>query len=685
MRTRSKCSPSGTAREWTWGVSSVRSLAFSPHGLLHFDAAADADVAADVAARIERAFAHDTGEGLFHLGAVEVDTALPPTFAFFRELATDFVTALRAEPELEELRDAVDVAPRSERLEELAASVPPMRGAEYVTTDRLADLWQGALVFFRRDIAKHRGAVASYLHAKNPVWNLVGRVFFHLAENKGNEHAPFAFLATCTTRVSANAKPQHRALGRALEELAGVRDRKALLALLGPVHRASEKSALVKTMVDDGEIYHPLAWTPQEALAFLREVPALEESGIVVRVPNWWDARRSPRPQVKVSVGTKAPSLLGADALLDFAVDVTLDGERLTRAELREILKSASGLALVKGRWVEVDGEKLGAVLEHWKTAEKLASRDGLSFLEGMRLLAGVRDAAQIADASDPQAEWSRVEAGPWLASVLDGLKSPEGLAAVDVGDLLRAELRPYQRLGLKWLHWLQTIGLGGCLADDMGLGKTLQVLALLLLMKKSARSSKGASRARRPSLLVVPASLVGNWTAEAARFAPSLDIVVAHPSAMSAAELERVDAERVARADVVLTTYGTLPRVPWITDAEWDLVVLDEAQAIKNPGAKQTRAVKGLRSRTRLALTGTPIENRLGAPVPRAKRKRATRVSAAARVTITLTELARAGVRVGDVHEWLDTGNLTATREAGTYKTTPALGEELLTRRRRA
>jgi SNF2 family DNA or RNA helicase len=484
-----------------------------------------------------------------------------------------------------------------------------MRGAEYVSAEILGRLWCDAQSFFRRDIKKHRGTVASYLHAKNPVWNLVGRVFFHLAENKGSDETPFAFLATYTTRVSAQAKPQHRPLGKALEESASIQDRKALLALLGPVQRAAEKSALIKRMVDAGEIYHPLAWTPREAHAFLKEVPALEESGVVVRVPNWWSARHPPRPQVRVAVGAKAPSVLGANALLDFAVDVTLDGERMTSAELREILRSTSGLALFKGRWVEVDREKLNAVLEHWKTAEKAATREGLSFLEGMRLLAGVRDGAALEGGIPAdRAEWSRVEAGPWLASVLDGLRSPEGLAAVEPGAALRTELRPYQRIGLQWLFWLQEIGLGGCLADDMGLGKTIQLLALLLLKKKAK------TRARRsPGLLVVPASLVGNWVAEATRFAPSLDLFVAHPSIMNASDLASVPAGRLDRADVVLTTYGTLARIAWIAERDWDLVVLDEAQVIKNPGAKQTRAVKALRARTRLALTGTPVENRLG------------------------------------------------------------------------
>jgi superfamily II DNA or RNA helicase len=591
----------------------VRALALSPHGLLYLDAdelvERDPSVAVpdEAATRIEAAFAAGPGEGLVHLGAVETSRVLPPSHAFFRDLARDLVTALCAQPDLEELREKVDLQPAAARLEDLVRATPPMRGAEYVTPESLARLWSEAQGAFRRDIAKHRGTVASYLHAKNPLWNLVGRVYFHLAENKADEKTPFAFLATYTTRVSAQAKPQHRPLGKAVEESADAGDKRALLALLLPVQRASEKSDLVRAMFESGDIYHPLAWSPQEAHAFLREVPTLEESGVIVRVPNWWSARRPLRPEVRVTVGASAPSLLGRDAVLDFSIDVTLGGERLTAAELREILKGTSGLRLVKGQWVEIDRDKLDAVLAHWKIAEKEA-RGGVSFLDGMRLMAGAGGASGASDSdrgAEDRAAWSRIEAGPWLTSVLDGLRSPEGLAAADPGAALHAELRPYQQVGVRWLLWLHSIGLGGCLADDMGLGKTIQVLAFLLLVAKAKR--------RCASLLVVPASLLANWTSEAARFAPSLAIVVAHPSVMSAAELSRLPETGLEHADAVLTTYGTLQRAPWMSEREWNVVVLDEAQAIKNPGAKQTRAVKTLRARTRIALTGTPVENRLG------------------------------------------------------------------------
>ncbi len=144
----------------------------------------------------------------------------------------------------------------------------------------------------------------------------------------------------------------------------------------------------------------------------------------------------------------------------------------------------------------------------------------------------------------------------------------------------------------MRWLHLLSSLGLGACLADDMGLGKTIQVLSLLLVLKREAGGTP------RPSLLVAPASLLANWASEIERFAPGLKTLVAHPSAMPAAEFRAITPERLTDVDLVITTYGSLLRAPWIAEVSWRLAVLDEAQAIKNPNARQTRAVKTLKAR---------------------------------------------------------------------------------------
>ncbi|MGH7073727.1 MAG: DEAD/DEAH box helicase, partial [Stellaceae bacterium] len=193
----------------------------------------------------------------------------------------------------------------------------------------------------------------------------------------------------------------------------------------------------------------------------------------------------------------------------------------------------------------------------------------------------------------------------PWLAETLKALRAPDG-RGIDPGPALNGTLRPYQRVGLKWLHLLSGLGLGACLADDMGLGKTIQVLSLLL-----ARQRKDGHD--RPSLLVAPASLLANWVAEIERFAPSLKAGIIHPSAMTADQLKEITPARLREFDLAITSYGSLLRIPALTETLWQFVVLDEAQAIKNPNAKQTRAAKALKGAARIALTGTPVENHLG------------------------------------------------------------------------
>lgn len=428
----------------------------------------------------------------------------------------------------------------------------------------------------------------------------VGKVHFNLAENRQDQEMPFAFLATYTEGLSAQGKAQHLPLGQALRNYAGASNKDRLLSLLLPVQRASERCAWLKTMVDAGEIFHPLRWSPQEAFQFLSDVPNLEQSGIVVRMPASWKTGRPRRARITAMVGSAAPSGLGGNALLDFRMNATLDGEALSATELEQLLAATNGLALIRGTWVEVNGEELRRTMARFQEAEQLSREHGLTFSEAMRFLAG---ASLTADETHDAAaqEWSGVVAGPWLEQLLKKLRSPDTITELEAKSTLQATLRPYQQVGVRWLHLLSQLGLGACLADDMGLGKTIQILALLL-------NRKNASLTRlRPNLLIAPASLLANWAAELKRFAPQLTCFIAHSSAHNAEEVH------LSTADLVITSYGSLLRMPWLCTTAWDIVILDEAQAIKNPDTQQTRAVKKLHAQARIALTGTPIENRLG------------------------------------------------------------------------
>jgi non-specific serine/threonine protein kinase len=552
--------------------------------------------------RVLRTFSESQANGLLELGAHELASRLPPEFAWARDFACRYLTALCHAPEISGGSE-LPTLPTPDTAEFAAATLeaPPMRGLEYLSPDCFVRWWKELDSLVHQEARASGLSARDYLHQLNPVWRTVGRVTFHLAENKRDPESPFAFLATYATRLSAEGKPQHLPLSRALQEYAGARNRAALLALLQPIQQAAESVAWVREPADSGGIYQPLAWTPGEAYQFLQSIPALESSGLIVRVPDWWKAAHPPRPVVSVKIGQQLKGKLGVDALLDFSVQAVLDGDPLNAQEIERLLSSETGLVLLRGKWVEVDREKLAEALKQWKKVEREARDGGLSFFDGMRLLAGVQLGPDAAiEQAEAAREWAGISAGGDLAQLLRELREPGAGPDVVPADL-RGDLRPYQKAGVHWLRFLTRLGLGACLADDMGLGKTVQVIALLLHLKKEAESEGKAS------LLVVPASLIANWKAELERFSPSLSMLIVHPS-----EGVSEAGDAVNDCDLVITTYTMLTRLEWLRGRNWRLVVLDEAQAIRNSGTRQSRAVKELRAEGRIALTGTPVENRL-------------------------------------------------------------------------
>ena len=526
---------------------------------------------------------------------------------YWQQLAERYLTGLCHVPEDAE-RFEVE-APSSADCAHWILTAPPMQGGEYLSEDTLQRIWEH-LDEWTHDAVTAVGGLAAFLRERAPKWHQVGRVCFHLAENRGDDARPFAFMATYASGFGAAGRLKHLPLRKALEQYAGAKNRAALIKLLSPVQQAAEVCDWVKDLVDSGEIYQPTAWPPERAYRLLQSTSALEESGLSVRLPNWW--RKRPRPQVSVTVGARAPSMLGVDALLDFDVKVALGDAPLSPEELRSLLDGEDGLVLLKGQWVEVDRDKLRQAIEHWDTLQRQAEGGEVSFVEGMRLLAGASADLRHEEQAEDERHWVHVAPGDAMREILAGLRQPGALDFVPVGDALRGTLRPYQREGLSWLRFLTALGLGACLADDMGLGKTIQVLALLLCDRRDAAGRQG----RAPSLLVVPASLLGNWRSEAARFAPSLKLCFLHPAEtdrQTLADIADAPEAHLADTDLVVTTYAMLVRQTWLADLSWRLVILDEAQAVKNPATRQSRAVRKLPAHARIALTGTPVENRLG------------------------------------------------------------------------
>jgi len=588
-----------------------RSLAVTPGGsILVVDDEDSLPALSEAAGQaLESAFAQSTADGLLLLASPEFNEDLPPALVYWRGLARQFFQAACQLTEAELAAGAAIAAPAEEQLAQSVEEAPPMRGLEYLNVELLRSHWQSlGEAFAARSRAFPQGP-AAYLRSVNPLWHLLGRVTFHLAENKRQPERPFAFLATYTHELSGKAKLRHLPLADALKNYAGAGERAKLESLLEPVRRAAVTSELVRKMLDTKALFAPQAWSPNQAHQFLIEAPRIEEAGVVVRLPNWWSARRPVGPQVNVRIGSRPQSALAMDSLLDFQAELTLDGESLTEAEREQLLQGTDGLVLLRGKWVQANRQQLEQALSHWRELAK-SHPHGLDFISGMRMLAGAKlDASDVLN--EQVAAGTRVVAGDWLQKTLQRMREPDSDGKLQPGRDLQATLRPYQVDGVRWLWFMTELGLGACLADDMGLGKTIQIIDLLLARKRQAKS-KGPG----PSLLVVPASLLGNWRAELARFGPTLQAWFAHRSECDPDELARAAQNpqaELAPYDLVVTTYGLLRRQEWLTKVDWSLVILDEAQSIKNAGSAQTKAVKKLSAKGRIVLTGTPVENHLG------------------------------------------------------------------------
>ncbi len=550
--------------------------------------------AAGLPGTIASAFAVSGGEGLLALANLPSDHATSPGTAFWRRLGREYLTRF--------CRVGGALPDEAER-SILVASAPPGPGMEYWGDGAFMALWEQMERAARRGIKEAGGDTEAWLQRFGPSWRLVGRVTFHLAENPRSETHPFAFLATYTTRLSDDQQLQHAPLGRALKQSSARGDQEALRALLEPVRLAADADPFIRDLVDSGRVYQPIPWTPREAHAFLQAIPAVQHVGVIVKVPDWWDQGRPSRPQVVVEVQSGKKSSLGASAMLAFRVKVALGGEELSEEEWRRLVEAGAGLVSLRGKWIEVDARKLEQALQHWRKVEAAAEEGRIGFVEGMRWIAGFRErSGGGGEGTEKNPGWTEVRAEgnfrEWLTELHDVRSAPR----IDPGPGLRATLRAYQQTGLNWLHRLQDAGLGACLADDMGLGKTLQIIALLVVRRKAGHRS----------LVVAPASLLGNWRAELARFAPELRVVCAHRSALSAAAMDHLEGA-LGEVDVVLTTYTMLTRLAVFAAQTWDLLILDEAQAIKNPNARQTLAAKAVPARSRIAMTGTPVENGLG------------------------------------------------------------------------
>jgi SNF2 family DNA or RNA helicase len=336
-----------------------------------------------------------------------------------------------------------------------------------------------------------------------------------------------------------------------------------------------------------------------QAYTFLREsAPLLEQSGFGVLVPPWWQ-KPSARLGAKLKVKSKADAqtgsgLLGLRSIVKYDWTIAIGDTELSTEEFENLVNLKVPLIKVRGQWVELRPEEVEAAIAFF---QKKHSNGQMSLGDALRIGLGQ-------EASELGLPVLDIEGDGWIKELLDRLTGNNKIAPIKTPSNFHGKLRPYQLKGVSWLAFLKQFGFGACLADDMGLGKTIELITLLLHDRDKQIKMPG------PALLICPMSIVGNWHKELQRFAPSLNVMVHHGHERLSGEAFEQEAKR---HDIVITTYSLALRdKEHLSHLEWEYVVVDEAQNIKNDAAKQTQAIKKLNAGHKIALTGTPVENRL-------------------------------------------------------------------------
>jgi SNF2 family DNA or RNA helicase len=329
----------------------------------------------------------------------------------------------------------------------------------------------------------------------------------------------------------------------------------------------------------------------EESYEFLNETAyLLEHAGFAIQAPTWWAERHQNRPRLRLQTrpGGDAHGQFGLQELVHYSYQLALGDQVLSPDEWRELVAAKLPLVRFRGQWVELDKTHLKTLLER---LEEVPTQGAEMRLQDLLMMTADTDTFELAP-DDP------------LQQVMERLTQKSKLELVPQPEAFQGQLREYQQRGVAWMEYLEQLGFNGCLADDMGLGKTVQVIARLLREREKNRSVG-------PTLLIAPTSVVGNWMVEMRRFAPEMKAML-HHSAQRERDPETF-AQQVSSHDVVITSYGLIrqDQALW-KGIQWARVVVDEAQNIRNPKAAQTKAIAELNARHRLALTGTPVENRL-------------------------------------------------------------------------
>ena len=501
------------------------------------------------------------------------ENILSISLGFLQYIAREFLQVIANDPRFIFEEEPYDCKINDTIINKICENVPFIIGGEFVNKTWILELLDKFNEIYKDAVLKSEKKPLDYLISKRLPFVIPSRIYFHLVENRDLDQFPFAFLATYTSII--NGELVHCPLNNALVQLKY--NKSKLKTLIQSIIKASKESKFIKNLVEKGNIFHPIKMNEQEAYTFLKEIAIYESCGIICRVPKWYTENSS---SIRIDIEEK--HLFSVANVKLICPQMIYKGVAITRDEAEDLLIRSEGLEIIKGKWVVNNHSEIENLLKEFD----ILSKSGTSLIE---ILKTRNEFLHLGNEHFIPIEISQHN---WITKLFNkqfDVAKGEVKATACFSDVLR----PYQFNAFQWMYGMCGLGLGVCLADDMGLGKTIEVLSFIDKLKEEGKDKV---------LIVVPATLVENWKKEINKFAPHLKYYV----------LKGGDEPDEVKADITITTYQTVIRLDYINRINWDLVVLDEAQAIKNYYTAQSKKIKALNTEMRIAMTGTPIENNL-------------------------------------------------------------------------
>lgn len=409
----------------------------------------------------------------------------------------------------------------------------------------------------------------------NPDLAIPSKMYFHLVENTNAHGKPFAFMVTFTSSDENNAK--HYPVRSILES--HFKNSQQLVAINKIIKSLESDSAFMRTLITSGDFFKPLLIDEKAAYTILKETGLYEDLGVICRTPKW----HAGTSRIEIDIDEKKyyqPIVFVYERLISNSPKMFYRGVEITYEEALEILSKSEGLEKIKGKWIEINHEEIASLIQEYEDLQSqgITIKDLLNKNNGIHVDGISRTPVVVTNSN-----WIS-NLNPLMFAKKTSAEIPENLLHI---------LRPYQRDAFYWLTSMKSMNLGACLADDMGLGKTLEVISFLSYLYNNQKG---------PILIIVPATLVNNWINEIQKFAPYMDYYVlcnSYPPQYGTAE-----------AFITITTYQSAAKSEYLRTIDWEEIILDEAQAIKNYYTVQTKAIKLLKGKHKIALTGTPMEN---------------------------------------------------------------------------